>query len=413
MLRRLRVLGVVIAVFAPAASLAQDRDPEGDILVTFRDSAAQALVTNAPYRARKRYTISAEARRHADAVAKEYGLQQVAHWPIRSLSVYCFVYRVAASADRDRIIEALGKDARVESAQPLNVFETSVSAGDGYDDTYAELQHGLDSLDLTRAHRHTRGEGVRIAVIDSNADTRHEDLKGRVRRVGNFADDSTDVDRNHGTAVTSVIAARTNNARGIVGVAPEAKLELYVACWSQKDFETAVCDSFTLAKALDTLLERPPDVLNLSLAGPEDGLVRRLLMAAHDRGVVLIAARPQDADSPLHFPANMEEVIAVSSSRSGVAQPGDSVFAPGDQILVAVPDDNYDFRSGSSLAAAHVSGVVALVLAISPQSDTRAIQSVLLQSQAGTEDGRVSVNACTALRIADPSLDCESQVLRR
>ena len=407
MFPRLAVLIVAVAILAPVASVAQDRDPEGDILVTFENSAARVLATNAPYRARKRYTISAEARRHADAVAQEYGLQQVAHWPIRSLSVYCFVYRVAAGADRDRVIEALGKDARVESVQPLNVFETNVSAGDGYDDTYAELQHGLDSLDLTSAHRHSRGEGVRIAVIDSNADTRHEDLKGRVRRVGNFADDATDTDNNHGTAVTSVIAARTNNARGIVGVAPEAGLELYVACWSQENFETAVCDSFTLAKALDTLLERPPDVLNLSLAGPEDGLVRRLLLAAHRRGVVLIAARPQDAGATQQFPASMEEAIAVSSSRTGIAATGDSIFAPGDQILVAVPDDSYDFRSGSSLAAAHVSGVVALILAISPQSDSRAIQSLLRQSQAGTADGRVSVNACAALRIADPSLDCE------
>ena len=203
------------------------------------------------------------------------------------------------------------------------------------------------------------------------------------------------------------IAARTNNARGMVGVAPGARLELYVACWSRENLETAVCDSFTLAQALDTLLERPPDVLNLSLAGPEDGLVRRLLLAAHNRGVVLVAARPQDADGSAQFPASMEDVIAVSSSRPGVAEPGDSIFAPGEQILVAIPDDKYDFRSGSSLAAAHVSGVVALVLEIAPKSDTRAIQSLLRRSQAGAADGRVSVNACAALRIADPSLSCE------
>ena len=99
MLRRLPVLALVIVTFAPAASLAQDRDPEGDILVTFRNFAAEAVVTNAPYRARKRYAISAEARRYADAVAKEYGLRRVAHWPIRSLSVYCIVYRVAAGSE--------------------------------------------------------------------------------------------------------------------------------------------------------------------------------------------------------------------------------------------------------------------------------------------------------------------------
>ena len=206
--------------------------------------------------------------------------------------------------------------------------------------------------------------------------------------------------------MSSVIAARANNARGIVGVAPEAKLELYVACWSQEDFETAVCDSFTLAQALDTLLENPPDILNLSLAGPEDGLVRRLLPEAHRLGVIMVAADPRATTGNQVFPASMEQVIAVGSSGASDKERGDSISAPGEQILVAVPDDNYDFRSGSSLAAAHVSGVVALLLAVTPETDRSAVQSVLRQSQTSADDGRVSVNACAALRISDPSLSC-------
>ncbi len=408
MFRCLATAIIVVAAAVPATAIAEERDPKRDILVTFENPKIHATTTSAPYRARKRYTISTAARRQANAVAREFGLEQVADWPIQSLAVYCFVYRVAEGADRDRVIAALRADVRVESAQPLNVFAANVAATGGYDDTYAELQHGLNSLNLTAAHRYSRGKGVRIAVIDSNADARHEDLKGRIRRIEDFASDASSIDRNHGTAVVSVIAARANNARGIVGVAPEAKLDLFVACWSQAEFDTAVCDSFTLAQALDTLLENPPDVLNMSLAGPEDALIHRLLLAAHDLGVVLIAARPQDADDSQQFPASMEQVIAVSSSSTEVAKSGDSIFAPGDQILVAVPDDNYDFRSGSSLAAAHVSGVVALVLAISPNSDTGEIQAVLRQSQAGTEDGRVSVDACAALRAADPSLGCGS-----
>lgn len=406
MVSRCAVLIVAIAAFLPVVALAQTKDPERDILVTFENSAAKTAATSAPYRARKRYTISAEARRHAESVSEEFNLQEVDDWPIRSLSVYCLVYRVAASADREQVIAALREDDRVESVQPLNVFETNVTADHAYDDTYAELQHGLNSLSLNEAHRHSRGKGVRIAVIDSNADTQHEDLKGRVRRVENFAGNAPGIDRNHGTAVTSVIAARTNNARGIVGIAPEAKLELYVACWSQEDFETAVCDSFTLAQALDTLLENPPDVLNLSLAGPEDGLVRRLLLEAHRRGVIVVAADPRATTGSQVFPASMEQVIAVGSSGADDQGRGDSIFAPGEQILVAVPDDNYDFRSGSSLAAAHVSGVVALLLAITPDTDRSAILTVLRQSQTSTDDGRVSVNACAALRISDPSLSC-------
>jgi subtilisin family serine protease len=411
MFGRFATLIIAITTIAPATTLAQDKDPERDILVTFENSAFRTSGTGAPYRARKRYTISAEARRHAESVAREFGLEQVADWPIRSLSVYCFVYRIANRDDRDRIIEALRADTRVESAQALNVFETNVTASADYDDTYAGLQHGLGSLNLNAAHRHTRGEGVRIAVIDSNADTRHEDLRGRFRRIEDFAGGASSIDRNHGTAVTSVIAARANNARGIVGVAPEAKLDLYVACWTRPDTDTAVCDSFTLAQALDTLLESPPDILNLSIAGPDDGLVGRLLLEAHNRGIVLVAACPDDTAGSQTFPAAMEQVIAVSSSRTGTPPPGESVYAPGNQILVAVPDNNYDFRSGSSLAAAHVSGVVALLLAVSPNTDAARIRSVLLQSQTGAGDDRVSVNACTALQIAQPTLDCDDRSL--
>jgi subtilisin family serine protease len=395
-----------MALAAPAA-LAGGRDPERDILVTFENSGAH-VPAGAPYRARKRYQVSAEALRHAAAVATDYALHQVDQWPIRALSVYCIVYRVAAGGDRDRVIEALRADDRVESAQPLNTFETGVTNGSGYDDTYAELQYGLDALGLAAAHRLSRGKGVRVAVIDSNVDMHHEDLRGRVHRVEDFAGDASRAGRFHGTAVTSVIAARANNARGIVGVAPEAKLDLYVACWSRADTETAVCDSFTLAQALDTLLRDPPDVLNLSLVGPEDGLVRRLLAEAYDRGVVLIAARPESSAAAARFPASMEHVIAVSSSRPGLPASGDSLLAPGEQILVAIPDNNYDFRSGSSLAAAHVSGVVALLLSVSPGTGSDGILAMLRQSQAGREDRPVSVNACIALRIAAPTLSCGS-----
>ena len=406
--RLIQVLAAISLALAPVAVLAQHTDTDRDILVTFDNAGARTTTSTAPYRARKRYAMTAEAKQQAKAVAAEYRLQQVDHWPIRSLAVYCFVYRVAAGEDREHVIDMLRADARVESVQALNVFKTGARPASGYDDTYAELQHGLDTLDLTRAHRYSRGRGVRVAVIDSNADTDHEDLKGRIRRMKDFASDGAAPDRHHGTAVTSVIAASANNAKGIVGVAPEAKVELYVACWSDAASDVAICDSFTLAKALDTLLERPPDVLNLSLAGPADALLQRLLLKVYASNVVVIAAHPADRDPARQFPANMDEVIAVGSSNSTDRGSDGPILAPGEQILVAVPDNNYDFRSGSSLAAAHVSGVVALLLDISPDSDAARIHSLLEKSQRNTTAGHVSINACKALHLADQSLSCDS-----
>lgn len=387
----------------PTIAGAQLADPDRDILVTFENSGARATTTGAPYRNRKRYTISSEARRQAAAVAGEYGLTQVDHWPIRSLSVYCFVYRVSDGDDRSSVMEKLRADARVESVQLLQRFETSAATAAGYDDTYAELQHGLDTLSLTAAHRYSLGEGVRVAVIDSGADTDHEDLHGRIRKIEEFAGMRTIPDRDHGTAVTSVIAAHANNAKGIVGVAPAAQIDLYVACWSDTGSQGAVCDSFSLARAIDTVLEAPPDVLNLSLSGPPDPLLQRLLRKAFESSIIIVAARPIEGP---YFPASMDEVIDVASSVAVEGNLAGPLFAPGDQILVAVPENNYDFRSGSSLAAAHVTGIVALLLAIAPESRFSAIDTLLKRSQLRSDQGRFSVNACKALQLAVPTLSC-------
>ena len=128
---------------------AQPNDADRDILVTFDNHGArsQSTAAGAPYRNRKRYSIASAARRAANDVRDEYDLLEIDHWPIRSLSVYCFVYRVPPGEDRDTVIARLQLDERVESVQPLQEFETSMSADENYDDTYANLQHGLSLLD--------------------------------------------------------------------------------------------------------------------------------------------------------------------------------------------------------------------------------------------------------------------------
>ena len=109
---------------------AQRNDTERDILVTFDNQGARMHSTgmSAPYRNRKRYSIAATARRSADEVRDEYALLEVDHWPIRSLSVYCFVYRVPSGEDRETVIDRLKSDARIESVQALQEFETGTSA---------------------------------------------------------------------------------------------------------------------------------------------------------------------------------------------------------------------------------------------------------------------------------------------
>ena len=393
--------------------LAADADTESgrDILVTFdnRDARRSSAGAGPPYRNRKRYAVSARVKRLARRVAAEYALEEIDEWPIRSLGVYCSVLRVPPGADPETIIRKLEQDSRVESAQPLQYFETgtqtATSIAERYDDPYANLQYALHELDIGSAHRYTTGAGVRIAIVDSNVDFEHEDLERQLRRVSRFERPDAEVESLHGTAVASVIGARANNARGIVGIAPDAIIDAYVACWSGDEGKGAVCDSFTLSKALDTALEDPPDIINLSLNGPHDPLVYRLLRQAHRLGVVIVAANPNDTSSTEDFPANMREVIAVGvrgdADGSNPNAPEPAILAPGERVLVAIPGDDYEFRSGTSLAAAHVSGMAALLLSLSPEIVSGRVTELLEETQRA---GRI--DACALLQLTRTDLEC-------
>ncbi len=408
---RVLVAASILAVM-PAAAIAASAatDASRDILVMFDNAGASASSggVGAPYKFRKRYAISGKVRRASAAIAREHRLTQIAHWPMRSLSVYCFVYRVPEGTDRDGVVAKLNADERVESVQLLQQFETRTVENEGYNDPYAKLQYGLEVLDITAAHRKTLGAGVRITIVDSHADVDHEDLKGRIRNIEVFSSTHEVVDIDHGTAVASIIGARSNNALGIVGVAPEATLDVFVSCWRAAQGDAVVCDSFSLAKALDRVLDDPPQILNLSLTGPQDTLVRRLLEKLLEAGVIVVAASPSDIEPRNEFPSSMPGVIGIGRSHeaAGMGDGNSELFAPGDEIMVAIPDDQYDFRSGSSLAAAHVSGVIALLLAVSPDQSPKSVRNILLQSQNG-QSSRYSVNACEVLKFSDPDFACK------
>ena len=414
----MRSVGVFWLLLAGSVAMAADsqaRDETRDILVTLSSEVTPSQRSfGAPYRNRKRYRVSLSVRRQAEHIAKDYSLVQIDSWPIRSLAVHCIVFRTAEEDERDVVLRRLASDARVESAQPLHTFETQVAAQTTYDDTYANLQHGIETMSIVAAHRHSVGDGVRVAIIDGGVDADHEDLKGRVRSVRSYIDETRVTEIAHGTAVTSVIGARANNAKGIVGVAPRAALQVHAACWVSETGRRGLCDSFSLAQALDAVVANPPDVVNLSLTGPQDALLSRLLRRLMESGVVVVAAHPMDADQGRNFPASLADVIGVAAlhsprTASPVIESGDvataPLVAPGNEILVAIPNDRYDFRSGSSIAAAHVTGVVALLLAEDASLSTEQILHALRLSQSYRNEV-FSVDACAALQFVHIANDC-------
>ena len=341
------------------------------------------------------YGPSVHARKMLRAVESEYGLREVDSWPIESLGMHCAVLELPAGADRAAMVTRLQQDTRVRLTQPLQTFATRTA----YNDPYLELQRGFKQMDVAEAHPWSRGEGVKIAIIDSGVDIDHPDLHGAVAAAANFvdADDRQFRRDRHGTEMAGVIAAVANNNVGIVGIAPGARLLVFKACWqAQLDADAARCNSFTLARALAAAFAAHAQIVNMSLAGPEDPLVGDLIREGLRRGVLFVgaAADESSAGSVLHQPGVIE--VASSESRSSLPT---AVYAPGHEILTLLPGGHYDFASGASIATAQVSGVVALMLARNPGLSATAALQVLRDTSAGAaEDGSLKqVDACAAV----------------
>src|ERR1700761_8775023 len=146
---------------------------------------ARAGATPKGYDAVTEYGPSVQARQAMRAVEKDYGLREVNAWPIEPLHVHCAVLEIPKGADRAALLSKLAKDDRIKLTQPLQTFATRTS---DYNDPYVGLQRGFKQMDVADAHPVSRGEGVKIAVIDTGADIGHPDLAGRIAGAINFVD---------------------------------------------------------------------------------------------------------------------------------------------------------------------------------------------------------------------------------
>jgi subtilisin family serine protease len=250
----------------------------------------------------------------------------------------------------------------------FQVMGSSPSLSKPYSDPYLKLQSGFQSLGIKDLHEMTTGRGVRIAIIDTGVDLTHPDLQGQIKYTENLAPEPLDhnLAEIHGTAVAGILSAHPDNGIGIAGIAPDADIIALRACWPDKsDSLAAHCNSFTLALALNQAINLDSQIVNLSLSGPEDPLLRELIEKALDKGIIVIAAVP-GKEQVGGFPASVSGVIAVRQG-NGIDNVNKlEVFAPGKDILTTVPHQAYDFMTGSSFATPHVAGMVALMLQLYP-----------------------------------------------
>jgi len=346
------------------------------------------------------YRISATATALIRELARTHSLTLVSEWPIEQLQMHCVLFRIPPGTTREAVIEKLLQDKRVLIVQPLNEFESATAATPPLADPYARLQSNFSALDVIEAHKLSRGAGVRVAIIDTGVDIQHPDLAGRTQLTRNYINDDAVEFRSdrHGTQIAGLIAAAANNGIGTIGVAPEVKLLAFKACWQPSPGAAGRCNSFTVAQALADALVARAQIINLSLVGPSDPLLEALVAKVIDTGVIVVGAVSDDPR--LAFPAKLPRVLAVAEAETS-RNDGDNVLrAPARDIITLVPNGHYDFASGSSLATAQVSGVVALLLAKNQKLGVDKLRELLAQSTERHDTTRgpfLSVNACAAL----------------
>lgn len=346
----------------------------------------------------------AARQRIAAAVAREYKLELVEDWAMPAVNVDCFRMRLPAGKAAEPVLAALGQDRRVAWAQAIQEFDAQAGA-----DPLYRVQPAAAPWQLAELRKTTTGRKVLVAVVDSGVESQHPDLQGQVTVEENFVDGQSYVPELHGTAVAGVIAGRAGNGVGIEGIAPDAHLMALRACWQAAG--ATRCNSFTLAKALNFALLHDAQVINMSLSGPQDKLLQQLVDVARARGVRVVGAvDPARPDGG--FPANWPGVFAVASDGT----PPTSLhplLAPGRDIPTTMPGGRWGVVSGSSYAAAHVSGMLALLGELKPQLAPAQLRESIVLNEGGSPLTGIDLCA-TIMRITGKcSCACQSSSVNR
>ncbi|WP_392531916.1 S8 family peptidase [Nostoc sp. C117] len=273
------------------------------------------------------------------------------------------------------------------------------------------------------AHGYT-GKGVVVAVIDTGVDYNHEDLKNNIWTNSkeipgngidddgngyvddnygwNFSDNNNNtLDNNgHGTHVSGTIAGENNNY-GVTGIAYDAKI------MPVKVLNESGSGSYSsIAKGIHYAVDNGANVINLSLGGAySNRTLESAINYASSKGVIVVMAAGNDGESSPDYPAryasksgiavgavDKNNNIADFSDRSGTNQIA-YVTAPGVKVYSSLPNNQYATYSGTSMAAPHVAGVVALMLsANSKLTDAQVRQIVTETAGSSTQSTNSSLN---------------------
>ena len=247
----------------------------------------------------------------------------------------------------------------------------------------SRAQWGPIALNIGNTHKKYTGNNIIVAVLDTGVDGTHPDLKGNlVDGYSTITNEVISKEENsdyqgHGTHVAGIIAAK-NNGIGITGIAPNAKI------MPVKVLGANGGSDLTVAAGIKYAVENGANVINLSLGGERnlfeknDNLTCSEISKAINKNIPVIVSSGNQGSylNPLNLPAGCEGSISVAAidrklSKSYFSSYDSSIFiaAPGVDIISTIPNNDYnnlEYMSGTSMAAPHISGAVALFLEQNP-----------------------------------------------
>ncbi|MDI6817171.1 MAG: S8 family serine peptidase [Actinomycetota bacterium] len=287
-----------------------------------------------------------------------------------------------AGTDVKRVAQEYAELPYVEYAEPNRIRR----ALDSPSDPYFNLQWALPKIGAPDFWDKAPLTPVIVAVIDTGVDYTHEDLANKVIKGYDFINNDNDPmdDHFHGTHVAGIIAAETNNAIGIAGVAPNAKI-LAIKVLSR----TGEGTDLQISKGIMYAADNGAKVINLSLGGPGwSFILDDAVQYARKKGCLVVASAGNAGTSEIYYPASYNGVVSVGATDSYDKKaffsnfgPDVDIAAPGVDILSTYNDGgspSYVYASGTSMAAPVACGAAALIFAGNPTYTADQLQRALL-----------------------------------
>lgn len=327
------------------------------------------------------------------AVVQTQNLRRIAEAPLQLLSRTVHRYAITDNRTLSQVIAALEANPNIESAQPNYRYELIESAASTAGE---QLQYANAKLRIAEAHKWVTGKDVVVALIDSRVDAAHDALRQSIKASYTAVDNlSTEADT-HGTAMAGAIAGNGQT----IGTAPQSRL-LAVECFSKDKEGRMEGVSFNILKGVDWAYGEEAFIINMSFAGPRDPLLGRLMKAAAREGVILVAAAGNAGPESLPlYPAAEESALAITATDARdrlfkMANRGKhiAVAAPGVGVLVLAPGNSTAMTTGTSVAAAHISGLAALAMERATKIDAAAFRKILKESASKLQAPANSVGA--------------------